>query len=68
MHLQSNPDKTHFYFVVGDEGHVVSGCGHLASHMTDLDVKELDPLHTTCAGCLRSRHHKKAIKQLEDLA
>lgn len=67
MHSQSNPEKTHYYFAVGDDGHVVSGCGHLMAHMGDLDIKDLDPLSTTCAGCIRSRHYKKAIKQMEEL-
>jgi len=65
MHSQSDPNKTHFYVLVGDNGGAMSACGHLMSRIDELDLKELDPFMTTCAGCLRSRHYKRALKQAE---
>lgn len=68
MHSQSSENKIHFYYAVGGEGYVVSGCGHLSTHMGTLELTDLDPLFTNCAGCIRSRHHKKALKQLEQMS
>jgi len=69
MHSQSDPNKTHYYFVIDDTtGGVMSGCGHLSGTMFELrSMSEMDPLSTTCAGCLRSRHYKRAIKEMESM-
>lgn len=67
MHSRSDSEKTHYFIVIDDEtAGVMSACGHFAATMWEVDLDALHPLHTTCAGCLRSRHHRRALKQLED--
>lgn len=66
MLSRTKDNLLHYFVIVLDDGSAMSACGHVTAHASELELEALDPLYTTCNGCLRSRHYHKSLKQLEE--